>query len=379
MAGQPDSDGVAVTFVSSHAELGGAQLVLESILEQIDRSWIRSVILLEDGELAVRLRERDIPVEVVPVGRRARTALALPRLRRALKDAGATAVHANDPKAAALTLLAGAGSGFRVIWLKHDRTLDGPIGRTIARRSTELVGVSESALAAMPDKPGHRHVIHNGVPAYEFDRSESRRRVLEELGAAEDADVIVAAGRLCPPKGQDTLVELMPGMLERRPGAHLALLGEENRAYAGFAEALRARASELGLRKRVHMTARRRTVEETVRFVAGCDLLAAPSTREPRSGWEEGFGLSVAEAMQVGTPVVAFRHGSLSEVLGDCGVLVDEGDGAALADAIVSVLGDPAERERMASCGRRRVSERFRREDSIRKMMHLYGDVGTYP
>ena len=84
------------------------------------------------------------------------------------------------------------------------------------------------------------------------------------------------------------------------------------------------------------------SVADAVRLVSGCDLLVAPSRREPPYGWQEGFGLAVAEAMRVGTPVVAYRNGSLPEVLGDCGELVDEGDTAGLAAAITAVLGDSA-------------------------------------
>ena len=93
------------------------------------------------------------------------------------------------------------------------------------------------------------------------------------------------------------------------------------------------------------------SVADAVRLVSGCDLLVAPSRREPPYGWQEGFGLAVAEAMRVGTPVVAYRYGSLPEVLGDCGELVDEGDTAGLAAAIAAVLDDPPRRERMAAAG----------------------------
>jgi glycosyltransferase involved in cell wall biosynthesis len=54
----------------------------------------------------------------------------------------------------------------------------------------------------------------------------------------------------------------------------------------------------------------------------------------------EGFGMPVLEAMSLGVPVVASRRGSLPEVLGDAGILVDPDDTAALAAAIKRVLED---------------------------------------
>lgn len=55
----------------------------------------------------------------------------------------------------------------------------------------------------------------------------------------------------------------------------------------------------------------------------------------------EGFGLPLVEAMACGTPVVAFDNSSIPEVVGDGGVLVPDGDVAAMVGAVRRVLGDP--------------------------------------
>ena len=78
--------------------------------------------------------------------------------------------------------------------------------------------------------------------------------------------------------------------------------------------------------------------------------------------------------MRVGTPVIAYRHGSLPEVLGDCGELVDEGDTRGLAAAIVAVLSDSDRRRRMAACGRERVDRLFRRADAVAALAEIYAD-----
>lgn len=63
----------------------------------------------------------------------------------------------------------------------------------------------------------------------------------------------------------------------------------------------------------------------------GARLLVQPS-------FEEGFGLTVLEAMTAGVPVVASNRGSLPEVIGDAGFLVDPDDPAALASAMAQML-----------------------------------------
>ena len=70
----------------------------------------------------------------------------------------------------------------------------------------------------------------------------------------------------------------------------------------------------------------------------------------------EGFGLPAAEAMAHGAPLVAATAGALPEVVGDAGVLVDPDDVAAWAAAIAALVGDDAERARLAEAGRRRAA-----------------------
>jgi glycosyltransferase involved in cell wall biosynthesis len=67
----------------------------------------------------------------------------------------------------------------------------------------------------------------------------------------------------------------------------------------------------------------------------GAQLLVQPS-------FDEGFGMTVLEAMSLGVPVVAADRGSLPEVLGDAGPLVDPDRPADIAHAIARVLSDEA-------------------------------------
>jgi glycosyltransferase involved in cell wall biosynthesis len=65
----------------------------------------------------------------------------------------------------------------------------------------------------------------------------------------------------------------------------------------------------------------------------GARLLVHPS-------FDEGFGMTVLEAMSLGVPVVASERGSLPEVLGGAGLLVDPDRPADLAHAIARVLSE---------------------------------------
>jgi glycosyltransferase involved in cell wall biosynthesis len=71
----------------------------------------------------------------------------------------------------------------------------------------------------------------------------------------------------------------------------------------------------------------------------------------------EGFGLPVLEAMARGVPVATSDRSSLPEVAGDAAVLFDPEDVGAIRAAMERLLGDAAERARLAAAGRARAAE----------------------
>jgi glycosyltransferase involved in cell wall biosynthesis len=82
---------------------------------------------------------------------------------------------------------------------------------------------------------------------------------------------------------------------------------------------------------------------------AGAVALAMPSRYE-------GFGLPCLEAMACGTPVVAAAAGALPETVGEAALLVEPGDSAAFAAALVTAACDPRERDRLIDAGVRRAA-----------------------
>ena len=202
--------------------------------------------------------------------------------------------------------------------------------------------------------------------------------MLDLLGCNASAEVVVLAARLTPQKGQIDLLEAAPRVLADRPAVRIAFVGGESWPWERYEDVLRTRASELGILDCVSFLGQLKSGAENeggvIRFLAGCDLLAAPSQREVGSGWKEGFGLSPVEAMSVRTPVVAYRHGSFPEVLGDCARFVPEGDTEALSHAIIEVLRDEDLRREMIACGEKRVLA-YRPEINLDGMKRVYQEV----
>ncbi|MEZ4379510.1 MAG: glycosyltransferase family 4 protein [Gemmatimonadales bacterium] len=87
------------------------------------------------------------------------------------------------------------------------------------------------------------------------------------------------------------------------------------------------------------------------------DVIAAPS--RTTASWVEPTGSVVLEAMAHGIGAVVSRSGALPDVVGEGGMIVDEGDAEALARALSGLVSDPARCPTLGARGRQRVLEHF--------------------
>lgn len=138
-------------------------------------------------------------------------------------------------------------------------------------------------------------------------------------------------------------------------------------AHKGFAEALEviARLADAGyphrlvlagpqdawMMSRVHADVIASPRPDIVDVAGYVDDLAATyrgATALLMTSRSEGFGLPAVEAMACGTPVVAFANSSLPEVVGDGGVLVDDGNVDQMVRALRHLIDSPAMRTELA-------------------------------
>jgi glycosyltransferase involved in cell wall biosynthesis len=85
-----------------------------------------------------------------------------------------------------------------------------------------------------------------------------------------------------------------------------------------------------------------------------CDLFVAPSLYE-------SFGLIFLEAMNHARPVIGCQVGGPTEIItdGETGLLVPPQSSDVLAEAIITLLGDPSRRREMGLAGRQRLMDQF--------------------
>jgi glycosyltransferase involved in cell wall biosynthesis len=191
------------------------------------------------------------------------------------------------------------------------------------------------------------------------DAPERVRREWAPLGGK----LVVTAARLHPEKGYDYLFDAFARIHGQVPGGvRLLVLGE-----GPFAGRLRESVRQHGLESDVRFLGFRTDVHD---FIAAADVLVLASVAE-------AFGLVLAEALYLGTPVVATRVGGIPEIVRDevDGILVPPAEPAALARALLRLLLEPALRERLAGAGRRRIEEEFSFPQLAKRYEALYEEA----
>ncbi len=205
---------------------------------------------------------------------------------------------------------------------------------------------------------------HDGTPG----RVERPAQMFEEQALLADAPVVLQVSRwdaLKDPLG------VIRGFAEHVPadsGAHLVYAGPAVEAVADDPEGTRILHDALALRESLPDEPRRRVhlaslpMEDREENAIIVNALQRHARVIAQKSIAEGFGLTVAEAMWKGRPVVASRIGGIQDQIvdGESGVLLDDPrDLAAFGSAVGGLLADPARARATGENARERVRDRF--------------------
>jgi glycosyltransferase involved in cell wall biosynthesis len=249
--------------------------------------------------------------------------------------------------------------GRLLTWVRFDpRRFPRPIARlwlAAARKASDkVVAVSRFIMQRLP-------AGMNAVRVYDC--------IDPELGpgshSGDRRDDIVLVGNYIPGKGQDDAIEAFREVVARCPTARLLFHGGDmglakNRLYRA---GLQRRVRELGLGERVLFHP----------FATDLPAALAAARVALNLSRSESFSLTCLEAQQLGVPVISYRSGGPEEIIedGETGHLVELGDIAGVAAAIVRLLEQPGLAERMGAAAARSVRERFGPDQFIAAVLPL--------
>lgn len=386
-----------ILYLDHTGELGGAERVLLDVLPRLDRARIEPILAASpEGELLDRARALGIEVAPLRLDEAARTLsreawgagpLAFAwqargylqeamRLAALLRERRVDVVHTNTLKAHVLGSLAARLAGRPLVWHMHD--LPSTRGDTrnlldhMARLARpDVVAVSAAVAADLsPAMRARTRVVHNGLDLAAFDRAAAVPGPPLPLPPG-DGPVVGAMSYLIPWKGHEVFLRAAQRMLAVRPDLRLVIVGEPIFQWRDERDRLEAIARALGVADRVAFAGHR---EDAAAVLGAFDVFVVPSLFEP-------FGRVVIEAMAASRPVVASRAGGVPEIVldGETGLLVPPGDDAALAEAVLALLGDEERARRLGAAGRRRVAEAFTLDAQVAGLVAAYEAFGLVP
>jgi len=240
--------------------------------------------------------------------------------------------------------------------------------RAAVRRARRIVAPSESTRADLvrflAADPARIAVVPNGV-ADAFRRPvppEEAARVRARWGLPDR--FVACVGTLQPRKNPDVLLDAFAALSRSGAAAGVGLLFVGRRGWmAGpFLRRLAAEGPAVDARLLEGVPD-----GDLPALLAAAEVFVSPTSYE-------GFGLSIAEAMAAGRPVIAGDGSSVPEVVGTAGVLVPGRDRAALESALGRLLRDPEQRRALGEAARRRAAA-FTWEVAARRVRAVYDDA----
>jgi glycosyltransferase involved in cell wall biosynthesis len=204
-------------------------------------------------------------------------------------------------------------------------------------------------------------VIYNGADEKKF-RPLDAEQARKACGLTEGSAYIGTVGRLVGWKGLQVLLKAMQMILTECPDTKLLIIGDGE--YRSELETL---VDKLGARNNVSFVGR---IDHDMLplWINSLDMLVQPSIGE------EGFSVTVLEAMSCGKPVVATPSGGTIEILqdGEVGFIVPKRDEKLLSDRIVALLKNKDLAVTMGAKARQRVIAEFTWEKVVSRLIKVY-------
>ena len=196
-------------------------------------------------------------------------------------------------------------------------------------------------------------------------------KLLREAGVT-GSPLILGVGQFIERKGWEYTVRCMPTIIAHYPEAKLLIAGPSQPAEPAYRQRVIQLATELGVINHLQILQ-----DNSVEFIRdayrSATILTHPS-------FVESFGMVLLEAMTAGIPVVAHNGTGIPCIIDDgiTGYVMDVRNTREYTKALLSLLDDPALRQRMGIEGRRQAETRFGQTEIASQLFSVYTEsIGT--
>jgi glycosyltransferase involved in cell wall biosynthesis len=242
-----------------------------------------------------------------------------------------------------------------------NRVVYGALERLCARRADAVLCASDDLVARMR-RLGAADATRFDIPAPPAGppSADAVARAAADIGA-DGRPVILAVGRLARQKGFDVLIAAASRWRDTANPPRTVIAGAGPLARQLGEQARHAGADVVLLGARADVPA----------LLAVADVFVLPSRWEARA-------LVLQEAMRAGRAIVATKSGGTPALTGaEAAVLVPPEDDAALAEAVLAVLDDPALAAALGLAARARAGSLPTEPDAIRQAMTIYHELAV--
>ena len=364
-----------ICFVHGQLDLGGAEVLRLSILEEMVRRQhnVEVIQLRKPGHLTERVKSLGVPIESLENQGGLFDRAGIRKLKAFLETRDYDVVQSSQFVTNLHTGFACRSLGIKnhiieehgiYLWKKlHHRFLD----RTFNSRAAAVIAcstkVAQSAAVHLNLPVNKIDVIHNCVggehlmpidPNYKSTSAGQLARA--ELAGSDDVQYLTGiVGTLRWEKGHRFLLEAWQQLDQQShlsPKHHLLIIGD-----GPLRSELESLASNL---PNVHFLGSVSDIRSALRCL---DLFVLPSINE-------GFGIAIIEAMAAGVPVISTHSGGIPEVVDGTGILVPPKNSTELAAAIRQAVD--RNRPQTIAAARQRVEDHFTPAAYVDRLESIY-------
>ena len=350
---------IRVLNILTDSNIGGAGRLLVNYLRNFDRTKFETAVVLPAGsDLKPCIEEVGYPVIEIQNGRdKSMDFAAMREVQRIIRDWKPDIVHTHSAfygKMAAY--LCGVKSRF---YTRHSAFP--PSRKLTTFPGKQINGFVNNTLATVTGvNPKKITVIINGVDEMRRTTADERAELKRSLDIADSTFVCGISARLEPYKGHSYLLDTMKSVLEAHPDTVLLVIGG-----GSCGAELKEQAKSLGIADHVRFTG---FVNDVAPYYNIMDL-------NLNCSWgTETSCLALSEGMSLHVPAIATTYGGNPYMIteGVNGMLVPEKDSAAMTQALLKIMDDPALRKRLSDGARQMYEQKFTAAAMTKQLEALY-------
>ena len=236
----------------------------------------------------------------------------------------------------------------------------------LSRKMDAVLAMSRRSATFLSDPP--TFVSPHGVQVNNYQPAVDKAQAWAALGYGGKQGIGIL-GRVRKQKGVHLFVQACIELLEQYPDINAVVVGAISSSNKAFVDELKQKVSEAGLGDRITFTGEL-PFEQIPKIFSALSLVAALSENE-------GFGLTVLEAMSSEAAVLATQAGAWEEIIRPevDGYIVPVNDQLAVTEKMNVLLADTEKLTEMGKNGRQRVEQEYRVEGEAKRLVDFFRSI----